>query len=83
MVAIFNLGGGEIALILALILMLFGPRLVIPPMAEGLKDGIEQFGRFRRQSDRESRFDKDFLVDGITILLLIVLSFVVLACLRS
>ena len=58
-VAMFGLGGSEIVLILALILMLLGPRSIIPPMAESLKDGIEQFRRSQRQPDHELRFDKN------------------------
>ena len=82
MVAIFNLGGGEVVLILTLILILFGAR-TLPPMIDGLKAGIEQFRGSHGQSGYEPQFDRNLLIDGITILLLIVLSFAVLACLRS
>jgi len=46
LLALFNLGGGEILLILALILILFGARY-LPNMAKGLREehghGIEKF----------------------------------------
>ena len=71
MVAIFGLGGSEIVLILALILVLFGAR------------HLPEFTRAARPVDYDARFDKNSLIDGITILLFMTLSFVVLACLRS
>ena len=40
--ALFNLGGGEIILILALILILFGARK-LPELAKGLGQGIKEF----------------------------------------
>ena len=42
MLAIFNLGGGEIILILAIILILFGARK-LPELAKGLGQGIKEF----------------------------------------
>ena len=42
MLAIFNLGGGEIILILALVLILFGAKK-LPELARGLGTGIKEF----------------------------------------
>ena len=42
MFALFNLGGGEIILILALILVLFGAKK-LPELAKGLGQGIKEF----------------------------------------
>jgi sec-independent protein translocase protein TatA len=46
--AIFNLGGGEIILILALILILFGARK-LPELAKGLGQGIKEFKKATRE----------------------------------
>lgn len=40
--AMFNLGGGEIILILALVLILFGAKK-LPELAKGLGQGIKEF----------------------------------------
>jgi sec-independent protein translocase protein TatA len=40
--ALFNLGGGEIILILALVLILFGAKK-LPELARGLGTGIKEF----------------------------------------
>jgi sec-independent protein translocase protein TatA len=40
--ALFNLGGGEIILILALILILWGAK-ILPNLAKGLGEGIDEF----------------------------------------
>jgi len=42
MLAVFNLGGGEIILILALVLILFGAKK-LPELARGLGTGIKEF----------------------------------------
>lgn len=42
MLAIFNLGGGEIILILAIALILFGAKK-LPELAKGLGQGIKEF----------------------------------------
>jgi sec-independent protein translocase protein TatA len=42
MLGLFNLGGGEIILILALILILFGAKK-LPELAKGLGQGIKEF----------------------------------------
>src|SRR6267142_2061769 len=47
-VALFNLGGGEIILILALILILFGARK-LPELAKGLGQGIKEFKKATRE----------------------------------
>jgi len=48
MLAIFNLGGGEIVLILALVLILFGARK-LPELAKGLGQGIKEFKKATRE----------------------------------
>jgi sec-independent protein translocase protein TatA len=42
MLAMFNLGGGEIILILAIVLILFGAKK-LPELAKGLGQGIKEF----------------------------------------
>ena len=42
MLALFNLGGGEIILILAIVLILFGAKK-LPELAKGLGQGIKEF----------------------------------------
>jgi sec-independent protein translocase protein TatA len=42
MLALFSLGGGEIILILALVLILFGAKK-LPELAKGLGQGIKEF----------------------------------------
>lgn len=55
MFALFNLGGGEIILILALILILFGARK-LPELAKGLGQGIKEFKKATREvTDEVSR----------------------------
>lgn len=46
--ALFNLGGGEIILILALILILLGAKK-LPELAKGLREGFKEF----REGTRE------------------------------
>src|SRR5260370_30042245 len=48
MFGLFNLGGGEIILILALILILFGARK-LPELAKGLGQGIREFKKATRE----------------------------------
>src|SRR5438552_8560917 len=50
--ALFNLGGGEIILILALILILFGARK-LPELAKGLGQGIKEFKKATREVTEE------------------------------
>ena len=45
---IFNLGGGEIILILALILIMFGAKK-LPELAKGLGQGIKEFKKATRE----------------------------------
>jgi sec-independent protein translocase protein TatA len=55
MFGIFNLGGGEIILILALILILFGAKK-LPELAKGLGQGIKEFKKATREvTDEVSR----------------------------
>ena len=42
MLAVFNLGAGEIVLILAIVLILFGAKK-LPELAKGLGQGIKNF----------------------------------------
>ena len=42
MLGLFNLGGGEIILILAIVLVLFGAKK-LPELAKGLGQGIKEF----------------------------------------
>jgi sec-independent protein translocase protein TatA len=48
MFGIFNLGGGEIILILALILIMFGAKK-LPELAKGLGQGIKEFKKATRE----------------------------------
>ena len=48
MFALFNLGGGEIILILALVLILFGAKK-LPELAKGLGSGIKEFKKATRE----------------------------------
>jgi sec-independent protein translocase protein TatA len=52
MFAIFDLGGGQILLILALILIFFGARR-IPELAKGLGQGIKEFKKATREVSDE------------------------------
>jgi sec-independent protein translocase protein TatA len=49
---LFNLGGGEIILILALILILFGAKK-LPELAKGLGQGIKEFKKATREVSEE------------------------------
>src|SRR5579872_3500492 len=48
MLAIFNLGGGEIILILAIVLILFGAKK-LPELAKGLGQGIREFKKATKE----------------------------------
>jgi sec-independent protein translocase protein TatA len=48
MFGLFNLGGGEIILILAIVLILFGARK-LPELARGLGQGIQEFKKATRE----------------------------------
>ena len=52
MFALFNLGGGEIILILALVLILFGAKK-LPELAKGLGTGIKEFKKATRDVTEE------------------------------
>src|SRR6266542_6304844 len=52
MFGIFNLGGGEIILILALVLILFGAKK-LPELAKGLGTGIKEFKKATRDVNDE------------------------------
>ena len=49
---LFNLGGGEILLILALVLILFGSKK-IPELARGLGQGIKEFKKATNEVTEE------------------------------
>ena len=50
--AIFNLGGGEIMLVLVVVLVLFGAKK-IPDFAKGLGQGIKEFKKASREVQDE------------------------------
>jgi sec-independent protein translocase protein TatA len=52
MLAIFNLGGTEIILILALVLILFGAKK-LPDLAKGLGTGIKEFKKATSNTSEE------------------------------
>jgi len=52
MLALLNLGGGEIVLILALVLILFGAKK-LPELAKGLGQGIKEFKKATREVTEE------------------------------
>jgi len=52
MFGLFNLGGGEIILILALVLILFGAKK-LPELAKGLGTGIKEFKKATREVSEE------------------------------
>ncbi len=54
MFGLFNLGGGEIILILALVLILFGAKK-LPELAKGLGQGIKEFKKATRDVSDELR----------------------------
>jgi sec-independent protein translocase protein TatA len=54
MLAIFNLGGGEILLILAGALLLFGGKK-LPELAKGLGNGIREFKKATGDASEEMR----------------------------
>src|SRR2546423_11388413 len=55
---LFNLGGGEIVLILALVLILFGARK-LPELAKGLGQGIKEFKKTTREVTDEIQHSMD------------------------
>jgi sec-independent protein translocase protein TatA len=52
MLGIFNLGGGEIILILAIVSILFGAKK-LPELAKGLGQGIKEFKKATREVSDE------------------------------
>ncbi len=52
MFALFSLGGGEIVLILALVLILFGAKK-LPELAKGLGQGIKEFKKATNEVTNE------------------------------
>jgi sec-independent protein translocase protein TatA len=54
MLAIFNVGGGEIILVLALVLILFGGKK-LPELAKGLGNGIREFKKATSSASEEMR----------------------------
>ena len=58
MFGIFNLGGGEIILILALVLILFGAKK-LPELAKGLGQGIKEFKKATHEVTNEVQRSMD------------------------
>ena len=58
MLGIFNLGGGEVIVVLALILILFGAKK-IPELAKGLGSGIKEFKKATREVTDEIQSASD------------------------
>ena len=58
MFGLFNLGGGEIILILALVLILFGAKK-LPELAKGLGTGIKEFKKATREVTEEVQHAAD------------------------
>jgi sec-independent protein translocase protein TatA len=54
MLAIFNLGGGEIILVLAVALLLFGGKK-LPELAKGLGNGIREFKKATGNASEDVR----------------------------
>ena len=52
MFGIFNLGGGEVVVILVLVLVLFGAKK-LPELAKGLGTGIKEFKKATREVTEE------------------------------
>ena len=48
--AIFNLGGGEVIVVLAVVLILFGAKK-IPELAKGMGQGIKNFKQGLKEAD--------------------------------
>jgi len=88
--ALFNLGGGEIILILALILLLLGARK-LPDMTKGLGNGINEWKKATREvtdeinasTDRNDDDRTHLIIHGITALLLILLGIAILSFLSA
>ena len=80
LLAVFRLGGGEIILMLALILILFGSRH-LPNMSKGLGERIEQFSKSKHYAlDPRSWLEwNPRWADLITILLVAALGMVILS----
>ena len=58
MFGLFNLGGGEIILVLALVLILFGAKK-LPELAKGLGQGIKEFKKATRDVTDEIQTSMD------------------------
>jgi sec-independent protein translocase protein TatA len=52
MLGLFNLGGGEIILVLAVVLIMFGAKK-LPELAKGLGQGIKEFKKATREVTEE------------------------------
>ena len=64
MLAIFNLGGGEIILMLAIVLILFGAGK-LPPLARGLGHGLFMFHKSAKDALDEQASDAGRSLGGI------------------
>lgn len=56
---LLNLGGGEIILILALVLILFGAKK-LPELARGMGQGIKEFKKATREVTEEIQSDSSY-----------------------
>ena len=63
MLALFNLGGGEIILILAIVLILFGAKK-LPELARGLGQGIREF---KKATDNTSAWTPDAIKEPLPV----------------
>ena len=63
MLAILNLGGGEIILILAIVLILFGAKK-LPELAKGLGQGIREF---KKATDNASAGSRDAIGETLPV----------------
>lgn len=54
MLGLFNLGGGEILIVLAVVLLLFGGAK-IPQLMGGLGKGIKEFKKASREDDSDTK----------------------------
>jgi sec-independent protein translocase protein TatA len=63
---LLNLGGGEIILILALVLILFGAKK-LPELARGMGQGIKEFKKATREVTDELQNDNSYSAPHTTV----------------
>lgn len=79
--ALFNLGGGEIILILALIFILIGSKK-LPDIAKGLGEGIDEFTKATRDVNGERPSWWENFEPTLTLVLIVLTIIEVLALLN-